>query len=378
MIDVASLADLKNEIRNCVISQHATLGALREDVRPLRGATRRIHPHSTTAISLVGTDGGNNSIEYDPFMIQLVRVVDSQNNEYCLEAITPRTPIATLDARHVDSTGRGKSALGRMMEALGVRSLYDVSMISRSGTQPKASWVQVYRELMEWAILLDLVRTYDFATDTVVIQDGFLRTKVFAKELFKTYRGLLEEAIAAQYRRNRRRLFVVGVAKRSKVLQRYQLAMAAEGVLRTAYASYVEVPRELESNVYEYSEYARGDDSAGAGGEANKFVAGKMFLVKFGSSPYDVIWAIDILESQRHEAPAILGYLLSDALDGFPIPFYPQSLQRAHDNAAVVGLDLDLLQDEVLQAMREMLGDKKSLIDEARLQVEDVAGRRYN
>lgn len=263
------------------------------------------------------------------------------------------------------------------MQALGTRSLFDLSMISRRGGAPQPSWVQVYRELMEWAILLDLVRNRQFGTDVVIIQDGFLRTKVFAGSLFKRYREVLARAIAEQYTRYRRRIFVVGIAKHSKVLQTYRLAMSLEGVLRNSYASYVEVPRALEERVYEYSEYARGDDVAAAGGEINKFVAGKMFFVKFGASPYDPVWPVDILESQVDHASAILGYLLGDALDGFPIPFYPQSLQRAHEHAALVGFDMDILQDEVVAALRDLVPDQKVLIDEARFQVADVAERRY-
>jgi hypothetical protein len=230
---------------------------------------------------------------------------------------------------------------------------------------------------MEWAILLDLVRTRQFGADVVIIQDGFLRTKVFAGSLFKRYREELDQAIADQYRKCRRRVLVVGIAKHSKVLQTYQLAMALEGVLRNSYASYVEVPRSLEQKVYEYSEYARGDDVAAAGGEVNKFVAGKMFFVKFGTSPYDPIWPVDVLESQFDQASSTLGYLLNDALDGFPVAFYPQSLQRAHENAALVGFDMEILQDEVVAALRDLLKDQRSIVDESRFQVSDIAQRRY-
>src|SRR5207249_2727751 len=197
------------------------------DVRPLRAATRRIQPHSTTAISLVGTDAGDNQIRFDPFMVQVVRVVDSSNNEYCLEVVTQRTAIDLLPKRHLDEQGRGKTALGRMMEYLNVKTFYDLSMIA-AGREPKPSWVQVYRELMEWAVLFDLVRNRDFGTDTVIIRDGFLRSKVFAKDLFALYKRGLEEAIQAQYAKSRRRIYVAGIAKHSKVLQTYQLAMALE------------------------------------------------------------------------------------------------------------------------------------------------------
>ena len=63
-------------------------------------------------MSLVGTDGGNNQLHFDPFMVQLVRVVDSSNNEYCLEALSPTTPIHSLDKRQFNSDGTSRTALG--------------------------------------------------------------------------------------------------------------------------------------------------------------------------------------------------------------------------------------------------------------------------
>src|SRR5438067_13077009 len=121
--------------------------------------------------------------------------------------------------------------------------------------------------------------------------------------------------------------------------------MAIEAVMSTDYAAFVEVPRDLEEKAYVWSEYARGDDRALEGGEANKFVGGKMFFVKFGSRPRDPIWPVDIFEPQVSEASAVLSHLLADALDGFPVPFYPRCLQRAHENAALVDCHFAVIQD---------------------------------
>ena len=102
MIDPASQAQLKEAIADCIGTDQGVLDALREEIRPLKSATRRIQPRATTSISLVGTDGGNNQLQFDPFLIQLVRVVDSSNNEYCLEAVSPTTPIGKLDKRQFE------------------------------------------------------------------------------------------------------------------------------------------------------------------------------------------------------------------------------------------------------------------------------------
>ena len=91
MIEPISLSSLRDAVRHSVAQESFLLDELRAQIQPLRTITRRIHPRSATAISLVGTDGGNNQIRYDPFMIQLIRVVDSTQKEYCLE-VSPQLP----------------------------------------------------------------------------------------------------------------------------------------------------------------------------------------------------------------------------------------------------------------------------------------------
>ncbi len=388
MIDPESIDALRVELAATIKGDRRVLDELREEVRPLKGQTRRIQARSTTAISLVGTDGGNNRIEFDPFLVQLVRVVDSSNNEYCLEVVTPTSDREAVNQRHFEENGTPRTALGQMMVKLlpaGDRAIWNLSpMIPNpppKGTKVEPvspSWVQVYRELTEWAVLLKLVSELQYGSDTVIIADGNLRSKVFKGELFIRFRKLLADAVETQ-KRSRRNIYIAGVSKHSKVLQRYRLAMAIEGILRTDYPAYIEVPRELEAKAYVWSEYARGDDEAGRlGGETNKFVGGKMFFVKFGSRPHDPVWPIDILLPQVQEAPTVLGYMLADAIDGFPVPFYPQCLQRAHENAALVDFDMTILEDEIRRSVRGVLAEHGHRLDELSLQPADPSSKRYH
>lgn len=378
MLEPNTHANLAEAIRACVEADRELLDTLRREIALLKESVRQIQPRRATSVSLVATDGGNNQLRFDPFLIQLVRVVDSQNNEYCLEAVTPTTPHEELEKHHLDPEGRGKTPLGRMMEFLGVRRLQELSPMLHppSPDRPVSpSWVGVYRELMEWAILFAILEK-DFASDTLLVFDGLLRSKVFAKDLFARLLEGMEDRIQKQ-RKNRRDIYLVGVAKHSKVLDRYRLAMHLEGVLTTPYPAYVEVPRDVEAKAYVWSEYARGNEVALEGGEANKFVGGKMFLVKFGTSPYDPIWPVDVFEPQKDRAHEILGYLLTDAQAGFPIPHYPASLQKAHENAALVDFDFQVLQDEIFVAIRRILGSRSAALDVFRLQDADPARRRY-
>lgn len=379
MLDPNSQNELRSAIQDCIGTDQGVLDALREEIRPLKNATRRIQPRATTSISLVGTDGGNNQLQFDPFLVQLVRVVDSSNNEYCLEAISPTTPIQKLNERQFAADGSARTPLGEMMAFLGVDSLPALSHMIRPtdrGKPVSPSWVQVYRELVEWAILFAILKK-DFGTDTLIVSDGLLRSKVFAKDLFQRLLTGMTDRIKAQWDQSRRRVYLAGVAKHSKVLSRYRLAMALEGVLQTDYPAYVEVPREVEEQAYVWSEFARGDDRAGDGGEINKFVGGKMFLVKFGSHRRDPVWPVDIFVPQARDSQTILGSMLADAINGFPVPHYPRCLQKAHEHAALVDFDFDILQDFIYEGLRSTLGADAVTLDAFQLQDADPAQRRY-
>ena len=379
LIDLSSQASLKKTITDCIRADQGMLDALRAEIRPLRDSTRKIQPRAVTSISLVGTDGGNNQLRFDPFMVQLVRVVDSSNNEYCLEALSPSTPIDSLTARQFNSDGSPCTALGKMMAFLDVKTLPHLSRMIRpveDGQPASSNWVRVYRELVEWATLFTLLEK-DFATDTVIVYDGLLRSLVFADDLFTQLLRGMEERVSAQWSRSRRRLYLAGVAKHSKVLDRYRLAMALEGVLQTNYEAYVQVPPDIEERAYFWPDYALGDDSIAEGTRTNRSVGGQMFLVKFGNRPHDPVWPVDIFRSQVGDTQAILGSITQDACNGFPVPFYPLCLQKAHENAALAGFDLDILQGYIYQGVRESLAEEAGILDAFQIQDSDPSQRRY-
>lgn len=379
VLDLATRDQLKESIIDCIGADQGVLDRLREEIRPLRAATRPIQPRAAASISIVGTDGGNNQLRFDPFLVQLVRVVDSSNNEYCLEAVSPTTPVEQLDRRQFAGDGTPRTPLGEMMQFLGVSTLPELSyMIQPAAAADGAAstdWVHAYRELVEWSILFSLLKK-DFGSDTLLVYDGLLRSLVFAHDLFQRLLEGMRERIAAQQRHSRRRIYLAGVAKHSKVLSRYRLAMALEQVLQTGYPACVAVPREIEERAYLWREYVRDDRASGSGG-INRFVGGKMFLVKFGAHQRDPVWPVDIFLPQADCAQAVLGSLLADTANGFPIPHYPACLQKAHANAALVNFDFDILQDVIYEGVRTGLKEDAAALDAFQLQDVNPALRRY-
>lgn len=386
------LPTLRQAIHARTTADRHLLDELRQEVRDLAAHVRNIKPRSTTSISLMASDGGNNKLQFDPFFVQLVRVVDSYGKQLCFDAVSHTTDTDELSRSQFDPGGAPRTSLGKMMHDLGVTELHDLSHMIPPGRQIRTdphsvspSWVLVYRDLCEWAVLYERIVYNSFATDTLIVRDGLLRSKLFRGEGFIRLRMRIEEAIQRVQQEDKRKIFLVGLAKHSKVIERYRLAMAIENTMPPGDARYVRIPRHLEAKAYIWPEYARGPEHTQSGeaeggkGEAPKFVAGDMFLVRFGKNSGDPIWAVDLFTPQSKSASEIFAYLLADAIDGFPVPFYPRCLQKAHEHAQIVDFDLTILQDEVFRAVRGLLPDnQRTVLDAFQLNSGDAAARRYD
>lgn len=373
MFDEDQLKQLKQLIGNQVEAGRAELDKLVEHARAIKPEVRVIKPRAATAVALMAADGGNNKVAFNPFYLQVIRVVDSNGEELCLEVVSPIADIEELGRRQFNEDGTPRTALGKMMHGLGVDSLKDLSPMM-SGKSP--SWVQVFRDLCEWATLYDLVCHRDFASDTLIVRDGLLRSKIFHGELFVKMGEQMYEAIERTHRRRRRKLWLVGLAKKTQVLEYYRLAISLSGVFNNGSACFAKVPAEMLTEAYQWEEYTRDikDDSPG---EKPKFNIGSMYFVRFGPHSGDPIWTVDIMSRQDKEAQAIFGYLQADAVAGFPIPLYPNCIQQADSFSRVADLDMDIVEDQLVDAVREQVGeDKAPVIDALRL-ASDVAARRY-
>jgi len=379
MLDSESLRSVREAVQQRAEADKVLLDRLRAEARVLVHEVREIRPRSVTAMSVVAADGGNNRLEFDPYVMQLVRVVDSYGRQLFLDVISASTDTDELSDAQFKPDGSPETPLGYLMHDLGVHRLYHLShMVPKPnrpiGEEVNPSWVMVYRDLCEWAVLYRQICNTSFATDTLIVRDGLLRSKLFSKQLFAAMCCKMEEAIARIHREDKRRVFLVGVAKSSKVLTRYQLAMSIERIMLEDYPCYVHIPRDLEQRAFTWKEWAVAEDEGSAG---PIFVAGTLHFVKFGNSRHDQIWPVDILNSQVDHTPVVLGCLLADAKEGFPVPHQPRCLQKAHEGAALTGLDMAILQDEIFRAIRRTLPqNRQDVLDAFRLR-KDGSDLRY-
>ena len=80
MLDREQLEALRQDIRRMTELDNAHLEEIRSQVRSLRDRVKPIRPRNATAVALMATDGGENYIRFDPYLIVPVRIVDSTAN----------------------------------------------------------------------------------------------------------------------------------------------------------------------------------------------------------------------------------------------------------------------------------------------------------
>jgi hypothetical protein len=374
MFDPDKLPELQALIRESTARDAVLLADVLKEVHQLKRDVVTIQPRNTNSISLVAADGGNNRIRFNPFYLQVVRIVDSNGAERFLDVVSPSTDTAALGRRHLDE----QTPLGRLMRDLNVDSLAELSpMIPVSAKS--SSWTLVYRDLCEWAVLYELISYREWGSDTLVVHDGLLRTKIFAGELFVDMYKLIRAAIQRLWNQHRIKLYLVGIAKHSEVLDRYRLGIAIADVLPAGQPQYTSIDETLQRNVYSWAEYVRSPDDAPDDTEKPKYNMGVMYFVRFGTRVGDPIWTVDLLAHQADRAQEIFGSLVGDAEMGFPVPFYPYCLQQADAYAQVVDFDLAILQDTLVEAVRDQIVvGRRHAFDALRLETEDPAARRYS
>jgi hypothetical protein len=373
VFDTDQLPEVRQLIRERTAEDRRLLDEVLADVAQLKAAVVTIKPRNTNSISLVASDGGNNRVRFNPYYLQLVRVVDSNGAERFLDVVSPTTDTVALGQRHLEE----QTPLGRLMADLSVGSLAELTpMIPPNPTSQ--GWTLVYRDICEWAVLYELVCYREWGSDTLIIHDGLLRTKVFAGDRFVQMYRLIRTAIERLRNRHRVDLSVVGIAKHTEILSRYRMAMSIADVLRAGEPRYLPIPIGLQEKVYAWPEYVRSPEDRRDDAEAPKYNMGAMYFVRFGPRSGDPVWTVDLLASQTDQAQAIFGSLVGDAEMGFPVPYYPHCLQRADAFAQVVDLDLAILQDTLVDAVREQIAsERRHVFDAMQLEVADPAARRY-
>jgi len=350
--------EIKRRVFDAYQNEDPIIQKFREYARRLKNDVKPIRPYSVNAVSFVSSDGGDNRLYFNPAVVELVRVVDSRGNQCALDAIAGNSKASDFNERAKSESPLLVEPLKRLCQDLKLSVLdlsYLLSGIEKPGKSTGA--VRVYRDIVEWAVLYDLMKYREWGSDTIIVREGMLRTKSFKRKVFPKIDQLIREAHQNHKKKNIS-VSMVGVAKQSAVLSRLSVALELEETLHKPFPCYVQVPTDIEADCYNFDRTWLDTLETSEPDEEGTYLyqsIGKLFLVKFGDRPFDPVWPVDIAEWQLNDVDKIIGQLTKDAQPGFPIPDFPMCVQKAHDFAKVNGLEVDILQDILFEGITQKL-----------------------
>ena len=348
------LTEVKKRLADVWKAERADLEQLRLIARQLKDGGRKLGRQQASTVAFVAADGGDNRIRLNaapdgaPAIVELVRVVDSNGRECALDAVA-----GAVD-NDFFSKPRG-DAMRVLCNDLGVSRVVDLSPYLSAPRISRSAKMSTYRDIVEWAVLYHLLVKREWGSDTLLVREGALRTRVFRAEIFNA----MDEKIRAACERHRKQggvdMFFVGVAKNTVLLDRLRFALSLEGVFERNDPWHVHVRRDIAEKFYERRWL---DTLETADGLPYQSMA-EMFLVKFGDHPLDPVWPVDVAVWQKDRAEKIIGCLAEDARPGFPIPDFPMCIQKAHDHARIGGIELSFLNDLLFEHMTENMSDEE-------------------
>jgi len=384
-----NLEEIKKRIYEAYQNEDPIIQKFRTYAKTLSNLIKPIRPYSVNAVSFVSSDGGDNRLFFNPAVIELVRVVDSRGNQCAVDAIASNTNVKELNERVREDSPLLVEPLKRLCKDIDIHEVEKLSYLLGGFGQGKSTGaVRCYRDIVEWAVLYDLIVNYEWGSDTIIVRDGLLRTKSFKRELFPKIDEKIRKGIKDHSRKNVN-IAIVGVAKQSAVLSRLAVALELEGVFHKPYPCYAKVPDEIEADCYNfdrtwldtYELIEEFNEDITDGNDKKPLLyqsMGQMYLVKFGDRPFDPVWPVDIASWQVPNADRIIGQLTVDAQQGFPIPDYPMCIQKAHDYAQVNGLEVSILQDILFEGITQNLTDHETeKILRMKHLGENLTSRRY-
>ncbi len=281
-------------------------------------------PASVPAIPIVATvatDGGENRLRLDPIRVQVLRVADSNGEIYFEDFI----PLSLMPEEILRFYFKAEPRLQKFLDYLGCD--WD-ALLPRSEFQ-RANLLAMLRELMEWAALLKLASQ---PPARLLIRDGLLRSVLLTDVVFQRLRTRFEELTG------RHGHLLVGVAKRSRVVNYLSVALGLTESFAGGRPSYLMVPAEWEREAAPEQYRWIGDRAMG-----------QLYMARLDSGDGVPLMPVDIAAWQTGRVAEAMALLHESSRASFPVRGYPQALVRAHEHAHLGGLEAEMLEGLLLE-----------------------------
>lgn len=322
----------KEEIKKAIDLEFPKLQGLRTLTKKLD--IQELGYRDCYSLATVATDGGENNLTFEPLNLEIIRVVDSEGIER-IQKIIPVTTDPDFFIHMFEEIG----ILKRFLTRLGIE-YHDVSYFLpiEKKTEQKAYFrtiIKNFRDILEWAVLLEIAWNPQ-QKPTLLLRDGLLRSMSMKDATIHA----LADSFRDAYEENG--TFLVGVAKRAKVLNYYSMSLNLENAFSGKYPCYCELPKKMEEEAYHRASVWVGHRSFG-----------DLYFAKLTDKKEGLILPVEIPYWLRDRKKEVLEYVAWTSKMSFPTIGYPFPLIKAHENATLTGIEMEylgsLLKNEILQ-----------------------------
>lgn len=293
----------------------------------------------------VATDGGDSKISFTPLNIEVIRVTDSKNENHILEFI----PLSS-DPKIFSDLFEKIDVLREFLKILNIK-YEDVShflpqfengkYVEKDKSWDNSKYADVLREVLEWSVLLKLARQRNKTHPNLILRDGLLRSVMIKDETMKKLGQAFENAY------NENGTLIVGVAKRSRVLNYISMSITMDNPFATEEACCCKVPPELEKTSYSFARPWMYNHSFG-----------ELYLAKLTTGKDGIILPIDIPNFLQSRDKEILEYLVGCSKATFPTPGYPYPLIKAHEYASIKIFEKEVWYSQLVDYYKASLKDE--------------------
>src|SRR5439155_20076441 len=294
-------------------------------LRPTPIAIRPANAKAVTVVATVATDGGENKLSLEPIQLQVIRVADSLGVVYFEDFVAQSLKPEEILRFFFQSNQR----LQRFLTYLQL----DWSQLMPGSDFQRSQLLSMLRELMEWAALLKLASQPPVK---LLIRDGLLRSVLLTDVVFQRLREKFE-ALTAKHGH-----LLVGVAKRSRVLNYLSVALDLNESFRSGEPAYLFVPAELEREAAPAQYRWIGSRAMGS-----------LHIARLDRGEGVPLMPVDIASWQQARVDEAMSLLQESAQVSFPIRGYPGALVEAHEHARMGGLEIEMLESLLLQKLKE-------------------------
>ena len=292
-----------------------------------------------TSITFKSFDGGMFNLHFDPFEFDIVDVADSNGN-IKLKFAAPNGDLrGTDELRTVIADLEKNPIIRRFLDILNKDSLIEISeILTNKGT---------LMELGEFACIFDKIASAPEDERTIILKDGFLRTKKLKAELIAPLLDLIKS--------KKRHVKVIGVAKASKLMFLLKAAVICEKLFPDDMMGYVEIPLDIENMAYRWSGHGMLDSKKAV---PLDYAFGSLYIAKLARHK-NLFVTVEIPKDLKNnnliytneEINEIMGHLVNDSIHSYPVIGYPQTIMKAHEFAVSLGLPASILRDTIMERL---------------------------